>query len=82
MATASGLYSAPFYVRYRYDEQQHKRYTTVEIIVQEGDWMPPPARLAAATVVGLRVGFNEVELQRRVKLAGGKWNPRRRLWEV
>ena len=27
--------------RYRYDAQQQKRYTTVEIIVAEGPWTPP-----------------------------------------
>jgi hypothetical protein len=29
--------SSLVYVRYRYDEQRRKRYTTVEIIVQEAD---------------------------------------------
>jgi hypothetical protein len=44
--------------------------------------MLPPPPYPAAAIVGLRVGLNEVELRRRAKLAGGKWNPQRRLWEV
>lgn len=27
-------------VRYRYDEQQKKRFKTVELIVEESDWEP------------------------------------------
>jgi hypothetical protein len=56
--------------RYRYDNRRRKRFTTIEIIVEEPGWSPPenPA------IVGLRVDFQETELQRRVKQAGGGWN--------
>jgi hypothetical protein len=30
----------------------------------------------------LRVEFEETELQRRVKQAGGKWNSTMRVWEI
>ena len=66
-------------VRYRYDAVRHRRYTTVELIAEAAPWTPP-VKLAAETMVGLRVTFQEVELQRQVKRAGGKWNPERRLW--
>lgn len=65
-------------VRYRYDEQRRKRFTTVEIIVEESDWSPPER----PSIVGLRVDFQETELQRRIKQAGGKWNPAKRVWEI
>jgi hypothetical protein len=32
--------------------------------------------------VGVRVGPKEVELQRQVKQAGGRWNPTERVWEM
>ena len=32
-------------VRYRYDAQRKKRFKTVELIVAERDWEPPPPRL-------------------------------------
>jgi len=50
-------------VRYRYDDQRRKRFTTIEIIVKESDWSPPEK----PEIVGLRVEFWETELQRRVK---------------
>jgi hypothetical protein len=65
-------------VRYRYDEQRRKRFTTVEIIVEESGWFPPEK----PEIVGLRVEFQETELQRRVKQAGGKWNSTKRVWEI
>lgn len=69
-------------VRYRYDDQLRKRFKTVELIVEEAAWTPPATLLAANAIVGVRVGLTEVELQRKVKQAGGKWNPARRLWEI
>ena len=65
-------------VRYRYDERRRKRFTTVEIIVEESGWSPPERPV----IVGLRVDFQETELQRRVKQAGGKWNSTKRVWEI
>jgi hypothetical protein len=64
--------------RYRYDEQRRKRFTTIEIIVEESGWSPPEK----PEIVGLRVEFRETELQRRVKQAGGKWNSTMRVWEI
>ena len=59
----------PVCIRYRYDEQRRKRFTTVEIIVEESGWVPPDKPV----IVGLRIELHETELQRRVKQAGGKW---------
>jgi len=100
-------------VRYRYDTTRRKRFTTVELIVDEADWtasIPIPAGAAppvhigsppetatetpAGTpkepygdpssaipdLVGLRVGFKEMGLRQRVKTAGAKWDPGRRVW--
>jgi hypothetical protein len=69
-------------VRYRYDAQRRKRFKTVELIVAEREWEPPPPPLAADTIVGVRVGFAEVEMRAQVKQAGGKWNPSRKVWEL
>jgi hypothetical protein len=65
-------------VRYRYDTVQRKRFTTVELIVEEASWVPPEK----PTLVGLRVERQETDLQRRIKQAGGKWNPVQRVWEL
>lgn len=69
------------YVRYRYDEAQGKRYTTVELIVEDAPWVLSE-RIPANAVVGVRVGLKEVALQRAVKQAGGKWNAQRQVWEL
>ncbi|MEP7339292.1 MAG: hypothetical protein ABI977_16265 [Acidobacteriota bacterium] len=70
------------YVRYRYYEQRRKRVTTVEIIVEESAWTPPSAPITEPLIVGLRIGINEVNVQRRIKQAGGKWNRQQQLWEI
>lgn len=71
-------------VRYRYDERRKKRYKTVEVIVDEVEWKPKvkAKTLTAGTVVGVKVGVEEVELRKRVRQAGGRWNGERRLWEL
>ena len=71
-------------VRYRYDAEQRKRVTTVEIVHEESDWTPNPPKqpYAEEVVVGVRIGINERDLQRAIKSVGGKWNPPRRVWEL
>lgn len=75
-------------VRYRYDRQYGKRYTTVELIEEESSWgmqgevkaqaLPPaePQRL------GIKVEYWETDLRGKVKAAGGIWRPRQKLWEM
>jgi hypothetical protein len=69
-------------VRYRYDGAKKRRYKTVELIVEERRWEPKARALRADTIVGLRVGVHETDLQQRVKRAGGRWNPQHKLWEI
>jgi hypothetical protein len=68
-------------VRYRYDDEKNKRYTTVELIVDEAPWKPPP-RYAPADIVRIKIGFNEVELREKIKLAGGKWSKTIKTWQL
>lgn len=69
-------------VRYRYDAKQCKRFKTVELIIEESFWQPPVKPISDDQIVGLRIGVKEVELQRKVKSAGGKWNYNQRVWEI
>jgi hypothetical protein len=66
------------YVRYRYDARQRKRFTTVELIVDETAWDPPPPPPDRLALV--RIAWDEVDLRDRVKAAGGRWDRERRLW--
>jgi len=66
-------------VRYRYDKLRQKRYKTVELIVDEQDWVPG-VRFASTERVLVRIGFGEEELRETVKQNGGFWNPEKKAW--
>ena len=79
------------YVRYRCDEATGERLKTVELVVQrrcparEAHVPAPGAPGVRAGGVGRRrvalsIGLRERDLQRRVKSAGGLWDPGRRVW--
>ncbi len=63
-------------VRDRYDPEKRRRYKTVELIVEEREWMP------ADSLVRVRIAWGEVDLGVQVKQAGGKWLPEKKLWEL
>ncbi len=76
-------------VRYRYDAEKKRRYTTVEVIVEEGAWQPSaPKTDSSGTTrnmtdrLGIRVAVYELEIRKQVKSAGGIWRPRQQLWEL
>jgi hypothetical protein len=69
-------------VRYHYDASRRKRFKTVELIIAERDWPPPRPRLASARPISLRIAFAEIDLRRRVKQAGGRWNPDEQVWQL
>jgi len=75
-------------VRYKYDADTRKRYTTVELIEEESDWVvkrldSTRGRLRPSTEsLAVRVEYWETELREKVKAAGGIWRPRHKLWEV
>ncbi|HLF25609.1 MAG TPA: hypothetical protein VJG32_04685 [Anaerolineae bacterium] len=69
-------------VRYRYDEKKKKRYKTIELVIEETDWAPKVDPLKGATLVRIRVEWEETALRQRVKDAGGRWNPDEKVWEL
>ncbi len=69
-------------VRSRYDEQRQRRLKTVELIMEEEPWTPLEAPPTAAVLVPLRLALSEVRLRQQVKQVGGRWDPRRQVWEV
>lgn len=69
-------------VRYRYDEKTHKQYKTVEIIVSESEWTPPPAKYTDGAIVPLKININDIALQEQVKAVGGRWNKEQQVWVV
>jgi hypothetical protein len=81
-------------IRYRYDPVRQKRLKTVELIIAERDWLPPPPHPQEIKAtgfapkrfhtrrVGIRIGFEEAELRKQIKAAGGMWDSSERLWFV
>ncbi len=75
-------------VRYKYDQQTGRRYTTVELIEEEIDWQSDPKAAKAQEPVhpqqllGVRVEYWETDIRDKVKAAGGIWRPRHKLWEM
>lgn len=67
-------------VRYRYDEARRRRLKTVELVVEEIPWDCPPPPLFEATVVEIPIAWEERGLRERVKPAGERWNPAKRVW--
>lgn len=76
-----------FCVRYRYDAASRRRLKTIEIIVEETVWEGEqnnrnPTGRDRADLVHLRIGYQERDLQRLVRQAGGQWRPGRKVWEI
>jgi hypothetical protein len=69
-------------VRYRYDAKTRKRYKTVEIVVSEADWTPPPAKFPDGAIVPLKIGVKETAAQEQVRSVGGRWNRLQQVWFV
>jgi hypothetical protein len=44
--------------------------------------MPLEARPQADALVPIRIALSEVTLRQQVKQLGGRWDPRRQVWEV
>lgn len=68
-------------VRYRYDEKRQKRIKTIELIIDEKDWIPSIAAAHDAEVF-LTIGYTETTLRGQVKAAGGRWDPAQKTWKL
>lgn len=69
-------------IRFRYDDVTSKRLKTVELIVEQTDWIPPPPKYDSDVLVPLRIDVSNMSLRTKVKAAGGKWFPEELLWYV
>ena len=66
-------------VRYRYDKRRNIRRTTVELVVDEQEWMPG-YNIRPDKVVPVRIGYGEFELREKVKQAGAFWDKDKKAW--
>ncbi|HNG04646.1 MAG TPA: DUF5710 domain-containing protein [Nitrospira sp.] len=63
-------------VRYRLDGR--KRYTTVELVIDEQELPPPATRLQ--DIVAVTIGYQERALRDQAKKLGAHWDAERRVW--
>jgi hypothetical protein len=68
-------------VRYRYDKTRHKRYKTVDLIIDEKNRIPETLSPATRRVY-FKIGYGETELRELVKRAGGYWNSGKEAWHL
>ena len=71
-----------FCVRYRYDAEKKVKFKTAEIIIERGFWDTDGGKLKEGKQVEIKVGYKETEIRTKVKAAGGRWNPERKVWEL
>lgn len=69
-------------VRYRYDPEGGRRLKTVELIVEETPWQPAAGKIPLNQMMRIWLPYDELELQRQVEVACGKWNPQLKVWEL
>lgn len=62
----------------RYRQDSRKRYTTVELIVDQQDLPPPSPSLK--DYVAVAIGYGEKDLRGRAKAMGATWAADIRLW--
>jgi hypothetical protein len=67
-------------VRYRYDERHRRRYTTVELIVEDAPWVPERHISDPDRLVGLRIGWEEKAHQAQLRGVHARWDPAAKLW--
>ena len=69
-------------VRYRYDEEQELRMTTVELITDKKPWTVDNKSKPENRIVQIRIDYTEVEIRKLIKSKGGKWNNEKKVWEM
>ncbi len=69
--------SALVCVRYRQDIEHGRRFTTVELLVDEG-----PMRSAQQQTVHVKIGLLETELRKAACAQGARWDPDRQAWQL
>ncbi len=69
-------------VRYRYDAVRHKRFKTVELIIEEEEWFPPSLRTRPEQMVVVRVNNTDLALKKKLLAKRGVWNSGAKVWAL
>ncbi len=69
-------------VRYKYDKECKRKVKTVEITVEESTWEADKKRIPKNKIFHLRIVYEEINLRKLVRAAGGRWNKKKQVWEL
>lgn len=69
-------------VRYRYDKARQKRFKTIELIIDEKEWIPSPSTVSKGQELYLDIAARETTLRNKIKTAGGTWEPKESAWKL
>jgi len=69
-------------VRYRYDKIRKKRFKTIELIIDEKEWIPSPGAPARKKEFFLDIAARETTLRNKIKTVGGTWEPSENAWKL
>ena len=69
-------------VRYRYNDEQKIKATTIEVIVEKIPWNKDPKRIPKNKIMRVSIDYDAVELRRNIISVGGKWNKSEQVWEL
>lgn len=69
-------------VRYRYDKIRKKRFKTIELIIDEKEWIPSPGEPASKQKFYLNIAARETNLRNKIKTVGGTWVPSENAWTL
>jgi hypothetical protein len=67
-------------VRIYYDIKRKRKIRTIELLVDENEWVP--TKINPAKIVKLKVNWGEPEIARKIKANGGIWNKEKKVWEI
>ena len=69
-------------VRYRYDDEKMMMFKTIEIIIDNKPWQTDTKKIPKNKIMSIRIAIDEIESRSKVKAAGGKWDPKRQVWQL
>ena len=69
-------------VRYKYDIKNKRKIKTVELEVENEPWEIDTNRIPANKLTRLRVNYGEVHVGKVIRAAGGRWDKKRKCWEL
>lgn len=69
-------------VRYKYDITRKERIKTIELVVERASWKPDGRSMPANKIVAIRIGYDELELRRKVKTVGARWDIEKKVWKM